>query len=300
MKMLSRNMAPFVHAPLPGPGSPFLAVRQAGGAVRSPLAALAADDVRARPSPSANTRALQALSEAAGSAAAGATRKRARAPASGPGTRVSRPRAQKAAGLAAALQTARAEEDGCEEEAPRCPARPGKRRSSSGAVALAKKQMLETMAATKEQAQAVRAALADEARQQKAQARTQAKAQAKAAATAAKEAATRERLVAKLVKGAVAAVLRRVRADAKAHAKAFEVACKAGAARVAKAAVAGVLAAVRRTPPSAATSTGSDAAVLTLLRCAALSPKPTSMQAAAHPHPLAAAVCSQGGCVRLH
>jgi hypothetical protein len=290
-------MTPFVHAPLSGPRSPFFAVRQAGGAARSPLAALAADDVRARPSPSANTRALQAPSEAAGSAAAGATRKRARASASAPGTRVSLPRTQKAAGLAAALQAARAEEDGS--EAQRCPALPGKRRSSSEAVALAKKQRPEgpeAMALTKEQAQAVRAALADEARQQKAQA----KAHAKAAATAAKEAATRERLVAKLVKGAVAAVLRRVRADAKAHAKAFEVACKAGAARVAKAAVAGVLAAVRRTPPSAATSTGSDAAVLTLLRCAALSPKPTSMQAAAHPHPLTAAVCSQGGCVRLH
>ena len=72
-------MAPFVHAPLSGPGSPFFAVRQAGGAVHSPVAALAADDVRARPSPAANARALQALSEAAGSAAAGATRKRARA-----------------------------------------------------------------------------------------------------------------------------------------------------------------------------------------------------------------------------
>ena len=33
VKMLSRNMAPFVHAPLPGPRSPFSAVRQAGGAV---------------------------------------------------------------------------------------------------------------------------------------------------------------------------------------------------------------------------------------------------------------------------
>ena len=72
-------MTPFVHAPLSGPRSPFLAVRQAGGAARSPLAALAADDVRARPSPSANTCALQALSVAAGSSAAGATRKRARA-----------------------------------------------------------------------------------------------------------------------------------------------------------------------------------------------------------------------------
>ena len=235
MKMLSRNMAPFVHAPLPSPWSPFLAVRKAGGAVRSPLAALAADDVRARPSPSANARALQAQSEAAGSAAAGATRKRARTSASGPGTRVSKPRAHKASGLAAALQKA------------------------------------------------------------------QAKAQAKAAAAAATDSAARERLVAKLVKGAVAAVLRRVRVDAKARARAFEVACKAGSALVAKAAVAGVLAAVRRTPPSAATSTGSDAAVLTLLRCAALSTKaakPASMQAAAHP--LAAAVCSQGGCLRLH
>ena len=106
-----------------------------------------------------------------------------------------------------------------------------KRRSSSGAVALAKKQMLETMAATKEQAQAVRAALADEARQQKAQA----KAQAKAAAAAAKEAATRERLLAKLVKGAVAALLRRVRVDANARARAFEVACKAAVAARARA-----------------------------------------------------------------
>ena len=69
-------MAPFVHAPLSGPGSPFFAVRQAGRAVRSPLAALAADDVRARPLPAANARALQALSEAACSAGAGATRKR--------------------------------------------------------------------------------------------------------------------------------------------------------------------------------------------------------------------------------
>jgi hypothetical protein len=134
-------MAPFVHAPLSGPRSPApFAVRRAGGAARSPLAALAADDVRARPSPAANGCALQAQSETAGSAAPGATRKRARASASGSGTRVSKPRAQKAAGLAAALQTARAEEDGCGEEAPRCPARPGKRRSSSEAVALAKKQ----------------------------------------------------------------------------------------------------------------------------------------------------------------
>jgi hypothetical protein len=46
-------MAPFVRAPLSGPSSPFFAVRQAGSAVRSPLAALAEDDVRARPSPSA-------------------------------------------------------------------------------------------------------------------------------------------------------------------------------------------------------------------------------------------------------
>ncbi len=52
---------------------------------------------------------------------------------------MSKPRAQKAAGLAAALQTARADV-GCEEEAQQCPARPGKRRSSSEAVALAKKQ----------------------------------------------------------------------------------------------------------------------------------------------------------------
>ena len=62
VKMGSPIMAPFVHAPLSGPRSPFLAVRQAGGAARSPLAALAADDFRARPSPSANARALQALS----------------------------------------------------------------------------------------------------------------------------------------------------------------------------------------------------------------------------------------------
>jgi hypothetical protein len=132
-------MAPFVHAPLSGPRSPPFAVRRAGGAARSPLAALAADDVRAWPSPSPNTHVLQAPSEAACSAAAGATRKRARASASGSGTRVSKPRAQKAAGLAAALQTARADV-GCEEEAQQCPARPGKRRSSSEAVALAKKQ----------------------------------------------------------------------------------------------------------------------------------------------------------------
>ena len=87
-------MAFFVHAPLSFM-PPF--------AVFSPLAALAADDVRTRPSPSPNTHALQAPSEAACSAAAGATRKRARASASGSGTRVSKPRAQKAAGLAAAL-----------------------------------------------------------------------------------------------------------------------------------------------------------------------------------------------------
>ena len=135
---------------------------------------------------------------------------------------MSKPRAQKAAGLAAALQTARAEDD-CEEEAQRCPARPGKRRSSSEAVALAKKQKLEATAVVKEQAKAVRAALADEARQQKAQAKVQAKAQATAAAAAAKESATRERLLAKLVKGAVAALLRRVRVDANARARAFEV-----------------------------------------------------------------------------
>jgi hypothetical protein len=125
-------MAPFVHAPLSGPRSPPFAVRRAGGAARSPLAALAADDVRAWPSPSPNTHVLQAPSEAACSAAAGATRKRARASASGSGTRVSKPWAQKAAGLAAALQTARADV-GCEEEAQQCPARPGKRRSSSAA-----------------------------------------------------------------------------------------------------------------------------------------------------------------------
>jgi len=66
-------MAPFVHAPLSGPRSPPFAVRRAGGAARSPLAALAADDVRAWPSPSPNTHVLQAPSEAACSAAAGAT-----------------------------------------------------------------------------------------------------------------------------------------------------------------------------------------------------------------------------------
>jgi hypothetical protein len=79
VKMGSPIMAPLVHAPLSGPGSPFFAVRQGGGAVRSPLAALAAEDVRARPSPAANARALQAQSEADCSAGAGATRKRARA-----------------------------------------------------------------------------------------------------------------------------------------------------------------------------------------------------------------------------
>ena len=136
--------------------------------------------------------------------------------------------------MAAALQTARAEDD-CEEEAQRCPARPGKRRSSSEAVALAKKQKLEATAVVKEQAKAVRAALADEARQQKAQAKVQAKAQATAAAAAAKESATRERLLAKLVKGAVAALLRRVRVDANARARAFEVACKAAVAARARA-----------------------------------------------------------------